>query len=136
MNILELIDNGIKSYKTEKAAEMVAAELQRSKELSQCRELFRVLGPIKKYFDSVEIAENGNNATPPKHCKNRFYVSAMKGHTELRLYPHSYRFAGSDDRIMTILVGDSESSTGFTIETFCYRLGRFLGGESSYNAFH
>lgn len=136
MNILELIENGRKSYKDEIAAELRARELQRNIELSKCIELLRVLEPIKKYFDSVEIDENKGDIHSPKHCKNRFYVSAWKGFQGLRLYPHSYRFAGSDDRIMTILVGDSESCTGFTIEDFCYRLGRFLGGESSYDAFH
>lgn len=136
MNILELIDNGTEVYKAEIVAEKAAEERQRQKELSECRELLRVLEPIKIYFDSIKIDENSDNIKAPKYCKCRFYVSATKGCRGLRFYPHSYRFAGSDVPTMTILVGDSESCTGFTIEDFCYRLGRHIGGESSYQAFH
>lgn len=136
MNILDLIDNGTEIYKAEQAAKKLAEEQQRQKELSKCRELLRILEPIKVYFDSVRIDENSDKIKSPKHCKCRFYVSALKGCQGLRFYPHSYRFAGSDATTMTILVGDSESYTGFTLEDFCYRLGRHLGGESAYSAFH
>lgn len=137
MDIIKLIGNGIEAYKADKAAEKAAAESQRQKELSECQELLEILNPINAYFDAISIWQIVDaDEKHPKHSKCRFYLKAVRRDREpIHIFPHSYRFSGSPTPVKTVLVNDSESCTGLTIEDFCYRLGRHFAGESMHEAF-
>lgn len=131
MDLTDYIEDGRTSYLEEMENKRKAEAAQRDKEFNECKELFGKLSCLRKYVDSMSIDENGvnGNVTPPKHTHNRFYVSTTKKCQGLRIYPHSYRFAGDKEPTLTVLVNDDESCTGMTIENFCYKFGRYIAGE-------
>lgn len=127
MDLREIVESGIEEYNAEISAKAKEEEIQRQKELEEYRILRNKISFIREYFDRISICEGG--AKMPKHCKCRFYISAIKGNFGKRFYPHSYKFADCSEPQITILVDDSESCTGFTLEQFAKRLGRYLAGD-------